>query len=385
MRRASVVFTLLLIVWVSLGHWLLPGPVERHFNRIASANVPSVSSQVANRELFIADLHADSLLWQRDLLVRSTTGHVDVPRLVTGGAGLQVFSIVTKVPRRVNIQRNNGDSDLITTLAILEAWPPDTWFSLRARAVYQARRLNEMAERSHGALTLIRTRLDLAKHLEARAAGSRQVAAILALEGAHALEGKLQNLDALFNAGVRMMAPTHFFDTDLAGSSSGLTQAGLTEKGREFIRRAEARHVLIDLAHASAATIREVTAMATRPVIVSHTGIKATCANSRNLSDDSVRAVAKTGGVIGIGFWGTAVCSNDARGIARAIRRAVEIAGVEHVSLGSDFDGGTTTPFDATGINLVSDALSKEGFREAEIQKIMGGNALRVLRETLPE
>jgi len=128
-----------------------------------------------------------------------------------------------------------------------------------------------------------------------------------------------------------------------------------------------------------------VTAMATRPVIVSHTGIKATCANSRNLSDDSVRAVAKTGGVIGIGFWGTAVCSNDARGIARAIRRAVEIAGVEHVSLGSDFDGGTTTPFDATGINLVSDALSKEGFREAEIQKIMGGNALRVLRETLPE
>jgi membrane dipeptidase len=251
--------------------------------------------------------------------------------------------------------------------------------------VYQANRLDGMAKRSRGALTLIRTRSDLEKHLEARAAGSSQVAALLALEGAHALEGNLQSMDVLFDAGVRIMAPTHFFDTDVAGSSSGITQAGLTEKGRDFIRRAEAKHILIDLAHASASTIREVASMARKPVIVSHTGIKATCANNRNLSDDSVRAVAKTGGIIGIGFWGMAVCGNDAGAIARGIRGAVEIAGVEHVSLGSDFDGATTTPFDVSGINLISDALRREGFHEPEIQKIMGGNALRVLRETLPE
>src|SRR6266850_1874192 len=256
MRRIAVILTLLLIGWLLLGRCVFPGLIERRFNRVIPGNAPSVRSHDTNRGLFIADLHADSLLWQRDLLARSNTGHVDVPRLVAGGAGLQVFSIVTKIPRGLNIQRNSGNSDLITPLAILEAWPPDTWFSLRARAVYQANRLDGMAKRSRGALTLIRTRSDLAKHLEARAAGSSQVAALLALEGAHALEGNLQNMDVLFGAGVRIMAPTHFFDTDVAGSSSGITQAGLTEKGRDFIRRAEAKHVLIDLAHASVATIR---------------------------------------------------------------------------------------------------------------------------------
>jgi membrane dipeptidase len=199
------------------------------------------------------------------------------------------------------------------------------------------------------------------------------------------LEGKLENLDTLFDAGVRMVAPTHFFDTDLAGSSSGIARAGLTEKGREFVRAAEAKHVAIDLAHASEATIRDVTGMATKPVVVSHTGIKSTCNNNRNLSDESLRAVARTGGVIGIGFWKTAVCGSDAAAIARAIKRAVQIAGIEHVGLGSDFDGGTTTPFDASGVSLITEALLKEKFSEDEIRAVMGGNVIRVLRHTLPD
>jgi microsomal dipeptidase-like Zn-dependent dipeptidase len=147
----------------------------------------------------------------------------------------------------------------------------------------------------------------------------------------------------------------------------------------------ESRHMLIDLAHASPATLRDVAAMASRPLIVSHSGVRGTCNNPRNLSDDELRAIARTGGVAGIGIWETATCGTDAQAAARAIRYAVNIAGIDHVALGSDFDGGVTTPFDARGWPLLTDALVKAGFSEEEIRKIMGENALRVLLQVLPE
>jgi membrane dipeptidase len=124
--------------------------------------------------------------------------------------------------------------------------------------------------------------------------------------------------------------------------------------------------------------------MASRPVIVSHTGVKATCDNPRNLSDEELQAVAKTGGVIGIGLWDTATCGTDARATARAIRHAVSVVGVDHVALGSDFDGAVTTPFDSSGWVLVTDALLQEGFSEQDIRKIMGENVVRVLLQGLP-
>jgi membrane dipeptidase len=104
----------------------------------------------------------------------------------------------------------------------------------------------------------------------------------------------------------------------------------------------------------------------------------------QNLSDDEMLAVARTGGVIGIGYWETAVCGRDADAIAQAILYATRIVGVEHVALGSDFDGSTTTPFDATGIPLITDALLRQGLSEHEIRLVMGENVLRVLSQTLP-
>jgi membrane dipeptidase len=188
----------------------------------------------------------------------------------------------------------------------------------------------------------------------------------------------------LFDAGIRMMAPTHFFDNDIAGSAHGVAKGGLTEKGKDLIRRMEAKHMIVDIAHASPATIDEVLAMAKRPVVVSHTGVKGTCDNTRNLSDDHLRAIAKTGGVIGIGFWDTAVCGSDAKAIARAIRYTVNLIGIEHVGLGSDFDGAIPAPFDTTGLAQITDALLAEGFSENDIEKIMGGNLIRLLKENLP-
>ncbi|ABF43040.1 peptidase M19, renal dipeptidase [Candidatus Koribacter versatilis Ellin345] len=211
------------------------------------------------------------------------------------------------------------------------------------------------------------------------------VAVLLGAEGAQPLEGKLANLDDLYAVGFRMMSPTHFTDTEVGGSASGQGKAGLTELGRQWVRAMESKNMLIDLAHASPETVRDVTTIATRPVVVSHTGVKGTCNNNRNLSDEELRAVAKTGGLIGIGFWETAVCGRDAAAIVRAIRYAVSVVGADHVALGSDFDGSTTMPFDATGLPMITEGLKSAGLSEHDIRLIMGENVANLLSHTLPE
>jgi microsomal dipeptidase-like Zn-dependent dipeptidase len=334
--------------------------------------------------LFIADLHADSLLWDRDLLERGSRGHVDLPRLRDGNVALQAFTIVSKVPRGLNIESNDDSSDQILLLALAQRWPSATWNSLTDRALYQARKLHDAAARSGGSFLVIRTAAELDSFLARRQQEPQLVAGLLGIEGAHALDGDLRNLDRLFDAGFRMMAPTHFFDNDIAGSAHGARKGGLTEKGKEMIRRMEARGMLVDLAHASPQTIDDVLALAARPVVVSHTGVKGTCDNRRNLSDDQLRAIARTGGVAGIGYWETAVCGTDARAIAHAMRHAANVAGVGHVALGSDFDGAVTTPFDTAGLAHITAALLAEGFSAAEIRLLMGENTLRVLRQCLP-
>jgi microsomal dipeptidase-like Zn-dependent dipeptidase len=181
-----------------------------------------------------------------------------------------------------------------------------------------------------------------------------------------------------------MMSPSHFFDTPYGGSAHGIAKGGLTDLGREMIRRMEARSMVLDLSHASPATIDDALAFATRPVVVSHTGVRGVADNIRNLTDEQVRGVAATGGVIGIGFWPTACGGDDAAAVVRSIRYAVSIVGVEHVGLGSDFDGAVPVPFDATGMVQITDALLEDGFSATSIGSIMGGNVLRLLRDMLP-
>lgn len=363
----------------------LPGYIENSMNRVlrkppyrVSARAREIQSRIP-----IVDLHADSLLWSRDLLVRGARGQVDIPRLIEGRVALQAFTMVTKTPRGLNFQRNSGDSDNITLLAIAERWPSVTWSSLTERALYQASRLRAFESRSQGKFTIVRSAAGLRAYLDRRRVDPGITAGFLGIEGAHALDGNLANIDRLYDAGVRMMAPTHFFDNDMGGSSAGMDQTGLTEKGREMIRRMEAHHMLVDVAHAAPRTVDDVLAIATRPVIVSHTGVKGTCDNSRNLSDAQLRGIAHTGGVIGIAYFEVAVCGNDAAAIARAIRHTVDTVGVDAVALGSDFDGAVVEPFDTTGLGLLIDALLQAGFNEEDIAKVMGGNALRVLRAAL--
>jgi len=142
--------------------------------------------------------------------------------------------------------------------------------------------------------------------------------------------------------------------------------------------------MLVDVAHASEATIDDILAVATRPVVASHTGVRGVADNARNLSDEHLRGIAATGGLVGIGFWSTASGGDDAEAIARSIRHAANVAGMDHVGLGSDFDGAVQTPFDATGMVQVTDALLLAGFTDDEVGQVMGGNAIHLLAECLP-
>ncbi|HEX5824965.1 MAG TPA: membrane dipeptidase [Candidatus Limnocylindrales bacterium] len=365
---------------------VLSARTERRLNGVADRGPYRIgpAARDLHERLTVVDLHADSLLWGRDLLQRVNRGHVDVPRLLEGNVTIQVFAVPTKVPRHLNIERNDDRTDDIGLVALVQGWPRATWRSLLARAEYQAGRFATMAAASGGGFVVVRAAADLESLLARRAAGEQVVGGMLAIEGAHALDGDPANVDRLADAGYRMIGLSHFFDNDIAGSAHGTSKGGLTAAGREVVGRLEARSILVDLAHASAATIDDVLAIATRPVVVSHTGVRGTADNARNLADDQLRAVAATGGIVGIGFWPTACGGDDAASIARAVAHAVGVVGPEHVGLGSDFDGAVPVPFDASGMGLLTTAMMAEGFDEATIGAVMGGSAIRFLRETLP-
>ena len=366
----------------------LPGWVEGSRNTVVQAPPYTVSDEAAalHAELVVADLHADSLLWGRDLLVRGDRGQVDLPRLREGHVALQVFTCVSKTPAGLNIHENHAETvDQITALAVAQRWPPATWTSLLERVLYQAERLRGMAARSDGGLRLVTTRAELDALLADRAAGSPAVGALLGIEGAHALDGRVESLDALFAAGFRMIGLVHFFDNGVGGSAHGVDKGGLTPLGAAVVARMEQLGIVVDLAHASPALIDDVLDQATRPVVVSHTGVRGVVDNQRNLSDDQLRRIAATGGVVGIGFWKLAIGGDDAAAIARSIRYTADVVGVDHVGLGSDFDGAVETPFDISGLALLTEALLAEGFGPDEVRKLMGGNLVRVLRQGLPE
>lgn len=388
-RRHKVLLVILLALTVGLSvfFFVVPPRIERNLNPILQKPPYTASARAValHQTLQIVDLHADSLLWGRDLRSDAGRGQVDVPKLLAGNVALQVFTTVTKSPRGLNIERNTDESDNIFWLAVSGRWPPRTWFSLKARALYQAQRLHQMAADSKGTLTVIRTQKELAAYLTRRRTETRITAGMLGIEGAHALEGDPANVEVMADAGFRYISPSHFFDTAMGGSAHGVTKGGLTQAGRDMIRRMEARCITLDLAHAAPQTFDEALKIVTRPVIISHTGVKGTCNNTRNLSDEQLKAVAAKGGLVGIGFWDTAVCGTDARSIARAFRYAANLIGVERLALGSDFDGSVAVPFDASGLVLLTDALLQEGFSDTEIANIMGGNALRFFAANLPE
>jgi microsomal dipeptidase-like Zn-dependent dipeptidase len=371
----------LVLIGAALFFWIIPARVDAQVNRVLDHGPYEISAaaRALHDEIPVADLHADTLLWMRDPVKRQSRGQTDLPRLIEGGVRLQVFTAVTKSPSGLNYETNDAGSDDITLLAVAQRWPPATWGSLFERAMFQARRLAAADERYGDGFRMIKTRGDLMRALERDA-----LAGVYGIEGAHPLEGEIENLDRLYDAGLRLIGLQHFFDNELGGSLHGLSGAGLTDFGRAVIRRANEKEMIIDVAHSSETTVRDVLALSTRPVILSHTGLKGHCNSPRNISDETMKAIADAGGLIGVGFWDGAVCAANVESIAEAIFYAVDLLGADHVALGSDFDGSVQTPLDASQLPALTQALMDAGLDDETIRAVMGENAVRFFLENLP-
>jgi membrane dipeptidase len=378
---------LLLIIYI-LARIFVPAIIDQRFNTVINPSPYAVSEKATElyQSLeFVSDLHSDVLLWDRDISIKHHYGHEDIPRMIEANMALQAFTIVNKVPQELNFDRNSSESDKLTLPFIIQGRPIASWFDLTQRVVVQSQSLHQFSQQSNGKLTVIKTSQDLSKYLVARKNDKQITAGFLGIEGAQALKGDLDNLEIVYQAGVRMIGLTHFFDNEVGGSAHGIKKGGLTEFGKNLINAMEVRHVFVDLSHASPKLIDDVLAIATKPILISHSGVKGTCDNLRNLSDKHLKGIAKTGGVVGIAMFKQAICGTQAKDIAKAIKYTVDLIGAEHVGLGSDFDGAIASVFDVTGLPQIVDELLKLNMPEADIELIMGENIKRVLLKHLPK
>lgn len=380
-----------ILICVFLIYWIatlfVPAIIEKVSNPVKSPPPHEVSKEASdlfNSLDFVADLHCDALLWGRDLSKRSNFGHVDFPRMQEGNIALQVFTIVSKSPKGQNMEINSADAmDNITFLNIAQGRPISNWFSLMNRTIYQSYKLREYSKNFNNEFILIKSKDDVLNLIEARKTNKKIIAGLLGIEGAHALEGDMQNLEEVYEAGVRLIGPMHFFDNEMGGSAHGVSGDGLTDFGKQVIKRMNELNMIIDMAHVSPKMFDDILEYSEKPVLVSHTGIRAVVNSPRNLSDEQIRKLAAKGGIVGIAFFDKVVGENEIEGIVASIKRVKNLVGIEHVALGSDYDGSVAVPFDILGFPIIVEALMQEGFSEDEIRAIMGENVKRFLLENL--
>jgi membrane dipeptidase len=319
----------------------------------------------------VIDLHADTILWMRyvdyDIAARHRNplpraplaGHVDLPRLREGGVRAQLFGIVT-----LPLLGERGCA---------------------AAAIDSIRIFAREAVRLSTELALVRSRAELSSALSLGA-----VAGVLALEGAHALEGDLENLEGLYEAGLRSLGLAHFTSNRASPCAYGpgsSQEKGLTDFGREVVRYCDERGIIIDLAHTGRGAFFEACRGAVRPRIVSHTGFSGVFPHWRNIDDEQLRAVADTGGVHGVIFAPRYLGQDGAAAVAAHILHGIRVAGEDSLAMGSDFDGFIIPCSDLPGADAfpyVADALLAAGLSEGTVAKILSGNALRVLEAGLP-
>lgn len=390
--RSILTGLLLLVAAVAAARVLLPGFTERRANTVAEhAPYPiAAASRDLHQRLTVLDWHTDSMLWERDFLQHSARGHVDLPRLQAGNVAIAVLTTPTMAPFGQNVDSNAADAgDMLTALVVAQGWPINSWDSLLQRALHQAQRLRGFVAAAGGQLRWLNSAADLRQLLAARnAAGlageQPPIGVMMGTEGSHALEGNVDNVDVLFDAGFRMMSLQHFFDNRLGGSLHGIEKRGLTPFGRDVVQRIHEREIILDVAHSAPAVVRDVLAMSERPLLVSHTGVYGNCASARNFPDQLMQEIAVGGGLIAIGYWKAAVCDITPTGVAAAILYAVNLVGEGHVALGSDYDGGTRVAFATDELAVLTQALMEAGLSESAIRKVMGENSVQFLLHWLP-
>ena len=387
MKKIIIGLALLVILLLTSGRIFLPSWLDKQMNPV-SDHLPFVVSDKArdlHKTLLIGDWHSDSALWNRNLSKTYDYGHEDIPRMQKGNIALQMFTTVTKSPSGQNYDSNETASrDNITSLAIVQGWPIKTWSSLTERAIFQAEKIRNLSLRDSKNLMLIESQSDLKQFMIKRELNPTLIGALIGTEGSHALDGDLNNIERLYNKGFRMMSLHHFFDNKLGGSLHGITGQGLTDFGRQSIVEMLRLNIIIDVSHSSENVVKDVQDITNRPIVVSHTGFNGHCESPRNISDGLMQSIAKKGGLIGVGFWDGAVCDNTPKSVAEAIVYGIDLVGVDHVALGSDFDGAITPGFDSSELVAITHELLELGLSDLQIRKVMGGNMFAFLEQNLP-
>jgi len=347
------------------------------------------------------DSHIDTaqrvLIDHADLTQRSAVGHVDLPRLRDGGVNAPFFALW--VPTYYK-----GSEAVRRTLDLRDAM----------QALFDAH-----PEQIALALT--------AADIE-RITKSGRIAAILTIEGGHQIADSLGVLRMYYRLGIRSMTLTHLRNTDWADSSTDQpVHNGLTDFGRDVVREMNRLGMLVDVSHVSDKTFYDALAVSTKPVMATHSSCRAISDIPRNLTDDMLRALAKNGGVVGINFGEGFLNPQDAELLKAAvasiayeepsltgaeldayaakeyhrdiagkpsnatlddavahIEHVIEVAGIDHVGIGSDFDGISSVPKgleDISRMPALRSALRNKGYTDEQVRKIFGGNTLRVLRQ----
>ncbi len=314
---------------------------------------------------FVFDGHCDTLAWTlpgpfyRDLRQWGQAGQLDLPRLHAGGVNCQVFACfpgegrIAASPASAALQRLEG-------LYTLMAQAPDH-------------------------LTLVRTGADLDR---LRPGGP--IGAILGLEGAEALEGAISLLHTFHRLGLRLLGLAWNPRNAACDGIEVGGNYGLTSFGREVVAAANQLGIVIDVSHLNAAGVEDVLALSRRPVIASHSNARALFDHPRNLTDAQIRAIAGQGGVVGATFVAEFMRADKYEAtfddFMAHLEHIIDIAGPDHVGLGSDYDGATICRGLESGERypLVTEALLSLGYSETTIRGILGENLRRVFRQVLP-
>ncbi|MBI4700333.1 MAG: dipeptidase [Deltaproteobacteria bacterium] len=212
------------------------------------------------------------------------------------------------------------------------------------------------------------------------------VAVYLGIEGARAFASDPAKIDGFIARGVRLVGPVHAHDNAFSSSATGSARHGLTAAGKALCRRIYEQGALVDASHMSDAAFADLVPIAEAagaPIVASHSNARAKCRNKRNLTDDQLRAIARTGGIAGLNFHGKFIASRRATidDLVRHALHMVGVAGIDHLAIGSDFDGATPARGleDASRLPDLARALGAAGLSQADVRKIFSDNALRVL------
>jgi membrane dipeptidase len=320
----------------------------------------------------IADGHADSLLWNRDLTVRQRRGHLDFPRLREAGVRIQCFTVVTRGVPLV---------DGVGAFGVVRRWPALARRGPWARCLFQLERMHALCERSSGVIGVADTAAALRRNL-----ADGRVSAVLGVEGGHALEAHPERVRELRGRGVAFMSLTHLGNNELGGSSSPLMgDRPLTPLGRAVLDEMAGAGMSVDVAHASHRTLRQAIAHGGPRPLCSHTGVAGATRSWRNLDDSELRAIADRGGVVGIIFGTGYLGGREIADVVRHLEHALDVAGEDAVAFGSDFDGFVPLPRglrDVTDVPKLVDALARRR-PAAVVEKVAWGNWRRFFGETL--